>query len=70
MTDSSQSKADIVDFDFIFMKQLYFPSCFRYQFNSIQDYLYSAFYDTIVAKQLHRKLSFLKKIYIVETQYN
>ncbi len=27
-------------------------------FNSIQDYLYSAFYDTIVAKQLHRKLSF------------
>ncbi len=27
-------------------------------FNSIQDYLYSAFYDTIVAKQLHRKFSF------------
>ncbi len=26
--------------------------------NSIQDDLYSAFYDTIVAKQLHRKLSF------------
>ncbi len=25
---------------------------------TIQDYLYSAFYDTIVAKQLHRKLSF------------
>ncbi len=24
----------------------------------IQDYLYRAFYDTIVAKQLHRKLSF------------
>ncbi len=23
---------------------------------SIQDYLYSAFYDTIIAKQLHRKL--------------
>ncbi len=29
------------------------------EFNSIQDYLYSAFYDTIVAKQLYRKLSFL-----------
>ncbi len=28
------------------------------QFNSIQVYLYSAFYDTIVAKQLYRKLSF------------
>ncbi len=27
-------------------------------FNSIQDYLYSAFYDTIVVKQLHRKFSF------------
>jgi len=27
--------------------------------NSIQDYLYSAFYDTIVAQQLYRKLSFL-----------
>ncbi len=28
-------------------------------FNSIRiDYLYSAFYDTIVAMQLHRKLSF------------
>ncbi len=27
-------------------------------FNSIQVYLYSAFYDTIVAKQLYRKLSF------------
>ncbi len=25
---------------------------------SIQDYLYGAFYDTIVAKQLHRKVSF------------
>ncbi len=29
-----------------------------FRFNSSQDYLYSAFYDTIVAKQLHRKLSF------------
>ncbi len=28
------------------------------RFNSNQDFLYSAFYDTIVAKQLHRKLSF------------
>ncbi len=28
------------------------------QFNSIQDYLYSAFYDTIIAKQLYRKLCF------------
>ncbi len=27
-------------------------------FNSIQVYLYSAFYDTIVAKQIYRKLSF------------
>ncbi len=26
--------------------------------NSIQDYLYGAFYDTIVAKQLYRKLHF------------
>ncbi len=25
---------------------------------SIQDYLYSAFYDTIAVKKLHRKLSF------------
>ncbi len=30
----------------------------RIQFNSVQVYLYSAFYDTIVAKQLYRKLSF------------
>ncbi len=29
-----------------------------YTKNSIQVYLYSAFYDTIVAKQLYRKLSF------------
>ncbi len=29
-----------------------------HDFNSIQVYLYSAFYDTIVAKQLYRKLSF------------
>ncbi len=28
------------------------------QFNSIQVYLYNAFYNTIVAKQLHRKLRF------------
>ncbi len=26
--------------------------------NSIQDYFYSTFYDTTVAKQLHEKLSF------------
>ncbi len=32
-------------------------------YNSIQDYLYGAFYDTVVAK-------FLKLIYTVETQYN
>ncbi len=36
--------------------------CFRVlggyiQLNSIEDYLYSALYDTIVAKQLYRKLS-------------
>ncbi len=30
-------------------------------FNSIQDYLYSAFYDTIIAKQLYRKLSFYNR---------
>ncbi len=30
-------------------------------FISIQDYLYSAFYDTIVAKQLYRKLSFYNR---------
>ncbi len=29
--------------------------------NSIQDYLYSAFYDTIVAKQLYRKSSFYNR---------
>ncbi len=29
-----------------------------YVFNSIQDYLYSAFYNSIFAKQLYRKLSF------------
>ncbi len=29
--------------------------------SSIQDYLYSAFYDTIVAKQLYRKLSFCNR---------
>ncbi len=28
------------------------------EFNSIHDYLYRAFYDTIVAKQLYRKLRF------------
>ncbi len=39
---------------------------------SIQDYLYSAFYDTIIAKKLLQDIKFLKKkeIYIVETQYN
>ncbi len=30
-------------------------------FNSIQDYLYIAFYDTIVAKQLYRKFSFYNR---------
>ncbi len=30
-------------------------------FNSTQDYLYSAFYGTIVAKQLYRKLSFYNR---------
>ncbi len=30
-------------------------------FYSIQDYLYSAYYDTIVAKQLYRKLSFYNR---------
>ncbi len=30
-------------------------------FNSIQDYLHSAFYDTIVAKQLYRKLRFYNR---------
>ncbi len=36
------------------------------QFNSIQDYLYSAFYETIVAKQLYRKFSFYNTIYILQ----
>ncbi len=31
------------------------------QFDSIQDYLYRVFYDTIVAKQLYRKLSFCNR---------
>ncbi len=30
----------------------------QHRVHSIQDYLYSAFYDTIVAKQLYRKLRF------------
>ncbi len=30
-------------------------------FNSIQDYLYSAFYDTVVTKQLYRELSFYNR---------
>ncbi len=32
--------------------------CLELKFSSVQVYLYSAFYDTIVAKQLYRKLSF------------
>ncbi len=32
-----------------------------YYIYSIQDYLYSAFHDTIVAKQLYRKLSFYNR---------
>ncbi len=35
-----------------------FESVTIIQFNSIQDYLYSAFHETIVAKQLYRKLRF------------
>ncbi len=31
------------------------------QFNSIQDYLYSAFHDTIAAKQFYIKLSFYNR---------
>ncbi len=31
------------------------------KFNSIQDYLYSVFHDTIVAKQLYRKSSFYNR---------
>ncbi len=31
------------------------------EFNSIQDYLYSAFHETIVAKQPYRKLSFYNR---------
>ncbi len=37
--------------------QLSYRKAVYIQFNSIQDYLYSAFHDTIVAKQLYRKLS-------------
>ncbi len=36
-------------------------SDFAIQFNSIQDYLYSAFHDTIVAKQFYIKLSFYNR---------
>ncbi len=32
-----------------------------YLWNSVQDYVYSAFYDTIVAKQLYRKWSFYNR---------
>ncbi len=34
-------------------------------YNSIHDYLYSAFYDTIVAKQLYRKLRFYQKCWTI-----
>ncbi len=34
------------------------PELLNLQLNLIQDYFYSAFYDTVVAKQLHRKLCF------------
>ncbi len=37
-------------------------SVIRLKFNSIQDDLYSAFHDTIVAKQLYRKLSFYNRL--------
>ncbi len=40
-------------FPFLYRRRSYIQDYF-----SIQDYLYNAFYDTIVAKQLHRKLSF------------
>ncbi len=39
----------------VYMSQIKFKSKCT---NSIQDYLYSAFYNTIVAKQIYRKLSF------------
>ncbi len=43
---------------------------FTGSFNSIQDYLYSAFHDTIIAKQLYRKLSFYKRcIYRINLIY-
>ncbi len=43
-----------------FMRSVYIAVCRHHENHqsSIQDDMYSAFYDTIVAKQLHRKLSF------------
>jgi len=40
---------------------LNFTEPLDHKLNSIQDYLYSAFHDTIVAKQLYRKLSFYNR---------
>ncbi len=45
---------------FIF-KYIFELSCDYSQKKSIQNYLYSAFYDTIVAKQLYRKLRFYNR---------
>ncbi len=44
------------------------PWCVEGEF-SFQGYLYSAFYDTIIAKQLYRKLSFHNILYIVNLRY-
>ncbi len=53
--------------DFIFLQWVCLPMQNSLH-NSIQDDLYSAFYDTIIAKQLYRKISFNNIfIYIVET---
>ncbi len=48
-------------FTLVFRSDFSLPVIDVYIFNSIQDYLYSAFYDTIVAKQLYRKLRFYSR---------
>ncbi len=41
--------------------KMYLAAAFWIQFNSIQDYLYSAVHDTIVAELLYRNLSFYNR---------
>ncbi len=55
--ESNNSNSQILKEFFAMMCHVEHPVV-SIQLNSIQVYLYSAFYDTIVAKQLYRELSF------------